>query len=107
MNEAAFRVLTKYHANGDETDPLVRLEYDEIVKGIEIEEANSQTHYTDYLKANNRSRLFLLVVIAIGTNWVGNGIVSYYLSPILNNIGIVSTIKQSELNFGLQLWNCK
>ena len=100
-------MLSKYHANGDDNDPLVRLEYNEIVQGLEIEEWNSQTKYMDYFKEKNRPRLLLLVLIAIGTNWVGNGIIAYYLSPILNTIGIKSTSQQAGLNLGLQIWNRK
>lgn len=70
-----------------------------------MEEQQSETRYADYLKPRNRHRLFLLIAIALGTNWVGNGIVSYYLSPILTSVGITSTAQQSELNLGLQLWN--
>lgn len=107
MNGEAFQVLVKYHANGNEDDPLVKLEYAEILESLEIEEACSQTSYLDYLKPENRQRLFILISIAIGTNWVGNGIISYYLSPILGDIGITSTLKQAQLNLGLQIWNCK
>lgn len=107
QREKALNTLARYHANGDREDPLVRLQYHEIIAGLEIEEQNSQVSYFDYLKAGNRQRLFLLVVIAIGTNWVGNGIVAYYLSPILNSIGVTSTNQQAGLNLGLQIWNCE
>lgn len=39
-------------------------------------------------------------------NWVGNGIISYYLSPILTSIGIGSTRIQLTVLVGLQIWNC-
>ncbi|KAL2838637.1 general substrate transporter [Aspergillus pseudoustus] len=101
----ALQVLAMYHANGDEQDPLVQLEYSEIEMGLEMEEMSAHTGYLDYFKKGNRQRLFLLVVIAVGTNWLGNGIISYYLSPILNNLGITSTPQQAALNVGLQAWN--
>ncbi|KAH0421464.1 hexose transporter protein [Colletotrichum camelliae] len=104
-SDEALQILGKYHANGDINDPLVRLEYEEIMENLRADEVNSETKYTDYFLPNNRPRLFLLVVIAIGTNWVGNGIISYYLSPILSTIGIRSTEQQAGLNLGLQIWN--
>ncbi|KAE9570491.1 Lactose permease [Colletotrichum fructicola] len=104
-SDEALQILGKYHANGDINDPLVRLEYEEIMENLRVDEVNSETKYTDYFLPNNRPRLFLLVVIAIGTNWVGNGIISYYLSPILSTIGIRSTEQQAGLNLGLQIWN--
>ncbi|KAH7127621.1 hexose transporter protein [Dactylonectria macrodidyma] len=103
--DAALDILATYHANGDRQDALVLMEFNEIIEGIESEQANSQVSYFDYLKPANRHRLFLIVVIAIGTNWVGNGIISYYLSPILRQIGVTSTNQQAGLNLGLQIWN--
>lgn len=47
----------------------------------------------------------IIVSIAVGSNWVGNGIVSYYLSPILTTLGISSTSTQLEILIGLHIWN--
>lgn len=105
--EEALVILADFHANGDRDDPLVRLEYMEIVEGLESENENSQVSYKDYLLPRNRRRLFLIIAIAIGTNWVGNGIISYYLSPILKQVGVPSTEDQSKFNLGLQCWNCE
>lgn len=103
--EEALKVLADFHANGKRDDLLVQMQYHEIARALESEVANSQTSYFDLLKKQNHHRLFLIVVIAVGTNWVGNGIISYYLSPILNQIGVTSTYQQSGLNLGLQIWN--
>jgi hypothetical protein len=86
---------------------LAKLQFEEIIQALELERENSQTSYFDFFRGTNRRRLFLLAAIAIGSNWVGNGIVSYYLSPILNTIGVTSTNNQAILNVGLQIWNCK
>ncbi|OHF04034.1 hypothetical protein CORC01_00896 [Colletotrichum orchidophilum] len=64
-SDEALQVLGKYHANGDINDPLVRLEYEEIMENVRADELNSETKYTDYLLPKNRPRLFLLVAIAI------------------------------------------
>lgn len=101
-------ILVKYHANGKQDDELVEYEYREIIEALSEEEANSQTKYTDYLKGSgNRRRLLIIVVVSLGTNWVGNGIIGYYLSPILNTLGITSTDQQLQILIGLQVWNCK
>jgi hypothetical protein len=105
--EAALDILAKYHANGDRQDALVLMEFNEIIEGIEMEQVNAQVSYLDYLKPANHHRLFLIVVIAVGSNWVGNGIISYYLAPILKQIGVTSTNQQAGLNLGLQIWNRK
>ncbi|KAL1891936.1 hypothetical protein Sste5346_007280 [Sporothrix stenoceras] len=99
-------ILAKYHANGDENDELVVFEYRQIQEALLGEELNAQTKYTDYFKgAGNRHRLLIIVVVSLGTNWVGNGIVSYYLSPILNTLGITDSNQQLDINVGLQTWN--
>ncbi|CAK7222030.1 hypothetical protein SCUCBS95973_004701 [Sporothrix curviconia] len=99
-------LLAKHHANGDENDQFVQFEYRQIQEALISEEANAQTKYTDYLKGSgNRHRLLIIVVVSPGTNWVGNGIVSYYLSPILNTLGITDSNKQLDINVGLQTFN--
>jgi len=100
-------ILVKYHANGKEDDELVEYEFQEIVVALSEEEANSQTKYTDYLKGpGNRRRLLIIIVVSLGTNWVGNGIIGYYLAPILRTLGIDSTDQQLQILIGLQVWNC-
>jgi hypothetical protein len=104
--QEARNVLVKYHANGAEDDALVAYEFREIVAAINDEEMLPQTRYLDFLKSpGNRHRLLIIVVVGVSTNWVGNGIISYYLSPILNSLGISDTKTQLEINVGLQLWN--
>lgn len=73
----AVETLAKHHANGDENDPLVLHEIQEIQSALAAEEANKQTSYMDFVRTPaNRRRLFVISVIAFGTNWVGNGVVS-------------------------------
>ena len=86
---------------------MVQYEFHEILEALQEEEANSQTKYTDYLKGpSNRCRLLIVTVVSLGTNWVGNGIIGYYLVPILNTLGITSTDQQLQILIGLQVWNC-
>ena len=35
----------------------------------------------------------------------GNGIVSYYLAPILKSVGITSSVTRAVINLALQIWN--
>lgn len=73
----ASAVLSKYHANGVDDDPLVRWELAEIKAALEDERANNQTSYLDFVKtAGNRRRLVVILSLCIGSNWVGSGIVS-------------------------------
>lgn len=75
--EEALKILAKFHANGQTDDELVQYEVLEIQNALEAERANKQVSYLDFLKTPaNRRRLFVIVIISVGTNWLGNGVVS-------------------------------
>ncbi|KAL2865085.1 putative MFS sugar transporter [Aspergillus lucknowensis] len=106
QTERALAILAKYHANGDQTDELVSYEYKEICHAIQLEEENSKTSFRDFLRTpGNRRRLLVLITMATGTNWVGNGIITYYLTPVLNLAGITNPRDISGINGGLAAWN--
>ncbi|KAF4817469.1 Lactose permease [Colletotrichum siamense] len=106
-SDRALAILAKYHANGKFDDPLVVFEYHEIRDALANEAVAHHVKYSDFLKGSgNRKRLAINVIIAFGTNWVGNGIISYYLSPVLATLGITSTTTQLQILVGLQCWNC-
>ncbi|PYH92650.1 general substrate transporter, partial [Aspergillus ellipticus CBS 707.79] len=103
--EKALDALARYHSNGVVDDPLVQLEYREIRAMLSADGLCPASHYGDLFKGSNRHRLIILLAIGCGTNWVGNGIITYYLASILSGIGITSSRDQSILNVGLQVWN--
>jgi hypothetical protein len=45
------------------------------------------------------------IAVSILTSSSGNGIVSYYLAPILKSVGITSSVTQAVINLALQIWN--
>lgn len=85
----AKKILTKYHGNGAETD-FVNWEFNEISQTIELEEAASANNgwYELVRTPGNRKRCLLIILTAIFSQCSGNGLVSYYLSSVLNTIGI-------------------
>jgi len=92
--------------NGDSEDELVQYEYKEIQAAIEIEEMTKRVSYLDFLRSSpNRRRLAVLIAISLGQNWIGNGIISYYLSPILHTVGITNPAQIVGINGGLQIFN--
>lgn len=77
QNDKAESVLAKYHANGEIDDALVQHEFSEIVAALADEEASKKVSYMDFLRTEpNRRRLAVICVISVGTNWVGNALVS-------------------------------
>ena len=74
--QEARSLLAYYHAEGDESDPLVRFQIDEIQQAIQLEKlASEQSAYTDLFKTRgNRWRLWILVTMAFSSQWCGNSI---------------------------------
>lgn len=102
----ALRVLAKYHANGKEDDPMVQLEYNEIVVALESEGEEKDTSWLDLVRTpGNRRRVGMVVLIAFGTNWLGNALIAYYLTPVLRSVGITSPVQTTSLNAGMAMWN--
>ncbi|KAK9250763.1 general substrate transporter [Lipomyces tetrasporus] len=106
-NEEALQVLARYHANGDADDSLVQFEFNEICEAIEIEKLlNHGTGWLSFISTKGaRRRLAICVLVGFMIQWAGNGIVSYYLAPILKSVGVTDPTQQAGINLGLQVWN--
>ena len=104
--DQARTILARAHANGDENDPLVNLECEEIEAAIKEESEMPKKGYWDlFNNGPNRRRIAVAWTVAVGTNWVGNGVISYYLTPVLKSLGITKSIQTELINCGLQIWN--
>lgn len=100
-NEEALAILVKYHAEGDETDPLVISEYHEITAALsqEAEMKGTIANYLQLLKRPGmRKRLMIMIWAAICSQMSGNAFVSYYLSPILTSVGLKTDLQQTLIN---------
>ncbi|KAJ0418901.1 general substrate transporter [Aspergillus carlsbadensis] len=88
--DEARAVLVKHHGAGDASHPLVDFEMREIEVAVAMEkEAVDATSYLDMIETpGNRHRLFFSLTIPFFGQWVGNGVVSYYLNLILTTVGI-------------------
>ncbi|PSS23059.1 hypothetical protein M430DRAFT_135583 [Amorphotheca resinae ATCC 22711] len=94
--EAALDVLAHYHANGDREDEVVQFEFREIVGTIELEIAARQTKWSELWRTpGNKWRIFIMIWFGICKQWSGNGVVSYYLHTMLDDVGITSTFHQT------------
>jgi MFS family permease len=104
--EKALQVLAYYHADGDEKEEFVQLEYIEIRTSFMLEkEAANSTKYVDFIKTpGNRKRIGLICALSLFSQWSGNGLVSYYLTIIMKSIGITNPEDQLGINAGLQSW---
>jgi sugar porter (SP) family MFS transporter len=93
-------ILTKYHAEGDETSPLVSFEMAEIEYTLEAEKTKSKgASWLEWFRTPaNRHRFFIILTLGFMIQWCGNAVLSYYLHLVLNSFGITSSTTQLIIN---------
>ncbi|EJC97804.1 hexose transporter [Fomitiporia mediterranea MF3/22] len=104
----ALQVLARYHADGNQQDPLVVHELETIKTAIadDCDAAKANVGWSSFVHVpGNRRRLFILVALGFFSQWSGNGLVSYYLSEVFETIGITDPTMQLLINGLLQIWN--
>ncbi|KAF9467734.1 hexose transporter [Collybia nuda] len=106
-DEQALKTLAYYHADGNEDDPLVRYEFEEIKAAIEFDRTvATKVGYRSLLATpGNRKRMRIIIALAFFSQWSGNGLVSYYLNKVFDGIGIKDPLTQLLINGLLQIWN--
>ncbi|KAH8815185.1 MFS sugar transporter-like protein [Xylogone sp. PMI_703] len=105
-NEKALRILANAHASGDDQDEVVQIEYQEIRQTIKLEQELEKNSYLELFKTpGNRHRLIILISLGFFSQWSGNGLVSYYINAVLNQIGITNSTTQLLINGILQITN--
>lgn len=89
------------------SDPLVQYEFQEIKAAIQFDRTVAENVGWKSLIATpgNRKRMRIIVAIAFFSQWSGNGLVSYYLTKVFDQIGITGTGTQLLINGILQIWN--
>ncbi|EHK96531.1 MFS general substrate transporter [Glarea lozoyensis ATCC 20868] len=103
--EEALKTLAYYHANGDEHNPTVQFEYQEIKETLRLEfEFRKTSNYSDFLKTKgNRYRLAILISLGIISQYSGNALFSNYMNLIYNSMGITKQNQKIPLNGGQTL----
>jgi sugar porter (SP) family MFS transporter len=105
--QEAKKILAKHHANGNEHDPLVELEFYEITQAINQDARHKANgNWKDLVRtAANRRRLIIVFFCGLFIEISGNGLVQYYLGSVLNSIGITSTTTKTTINGCLAIYN--
>jgi len=103
----ALKTLAYYHADGNDQDPLVQYEFNEIKASIELDRnvAKSVGWKTLFATPGNRRRMRIIIALGFFSQWSGNGLVSYYLNKVFDTIGITDPTTQLLINGILQIWN--
>ncbi|KAJ2902731.1 hypothetical protein MKZ38_000157 [Zalerion maritima] len=105
--EEARQVLIDNHAGGQADSPLVQFEMEEIERALVLEaESMSTVSWVELVRTPaNRKRTLIAGLVGWFAQWNGVGVVSYYLSLVLNTIGITKSKDQTLINGLLQIFN--
>ncbi|KIJ60060.1 hypothetical protein HYDPIDRAFT_190230 [Hydnomerulius pinastri MD-312] len=105
--EQALNILAYYHANGNRHDPLVEYEFEEIKAAITFDrEVAANVGWLSLIRTpGNRRRLRVMVAIGFFSQWSGNGLTSYYLNKVFDDIGITNPTIQLLFNGCLSIWS--
>ncbi|KAL4866022.1 hypothetical protein BDV12DRAFT_140121 [Aspergillus spectabilis] len=104
--EEAQHLLARFHTAGEISHPLIQFEMAEIVRTIELEAQAAETGWSALVQTpGNRKRTFIAVCIGAFAQWNGVAVVSYYLTLVLDTVGITDTDTQTLINGLLQIFN--
>ncbi|GAA6001821.1 hypothetical protein JCM10207_002336 [Rhodosporidiobolus poonsookiae] len=103
--EQAHKILADLHSNGKLDDELVLNEVEEIEASLTREKEERAGWTSFFATPGNRKRLAVLFLIGSGSQLNGVGLPSYFLSSILNLVGVTDAVIQAGINGGLALWN--
>ena len=104
-SEEALQILAYYHAEGNESDEFVQLEYSEIRAAIALDKEADNNGWLDLVKTKgNRKRIGIITAIGFFSQWSGNGLISYYLHQVMNSMGMTDANTQLGVNGGLKSW---
>ncbi|EED16310.1 sugar transporter, putative [Talaromyces stipitatus ATCC 10500] len=104
----ARKIPARFHANGNETDELVVIEFSEICASTEISRNTKVSWASLFATPGNRRRVsedLPGLGLGLATQWVGNSNISYYFVPVLETVGISDPTKQQGVNGGLQVYS--
>ncbi|KAI0439711.1 hexose transporter [Xylaria telfairii] len=101
-------IISRYHGPEQDSNesPLVRYQLDQIVHTIQQEKIASSTGWIALISTRgNRKRTLVAFLVGFMAQWNGVAVVSYYLTLVLDTIGITSTYTQTLINGLLQVFN--
>jgi hypothetical protein len=103
--EEALNILIKYHAEGDASNELPHAEFAEIKRALEMENESRRRGWVELFQTKGmRHRSFVAAMLGLFVQFSGNNLISQYLVPILNKIGISDSHTQVRYNVGTQAW---
>ncbi|OAL00064.1 general substrate transporter [Phaeosphaeriaceae sp. SRC1lsM3a] len=102
-HEEALDVFARWHGEGNANDEFVQLEYSEVKAAIALDKESGKTGWADFFKTpGNRKRIIIITAIGFFSQWSGNGLISYYLKYVMDNVGLTDPQTQLGINGGMK-----
>ncbi|KAH8994945.1 general substrate transporter [Lactarius akahatsu] len=104
----AAKILARFHSVGfDERNPLVLFEIVQIRRSLRMEKNISKrvSFATLFSTPGNRKRMRIILGLTLFSQWSGNGLASFYINLVLENVGIRNQKVKAVVNGCLQMWN--
>ncbi|RDW87973.1 hypothetical protein BP6252_00005 [Coleophoma cylindrospora] len=103
--DEALEILAVLHAKGDRNNELVKLEFQEICATIDAEKSVHSSWKGLLTPAPNLRRFGICLLSSIFYQMLGAGNLLYFMSILLQNLGIQSMKNIILINWGLGIWN--
>jgi hypothetical protein len=102
-HEEALAVFTRLHGEGNEHEEFVQLEFAEVRAAIKLDKEQGKTGWADFFRTKgNRKRFGIITAIGFFSQWSGNGLISYYLKYVMDNVGLTDPQTQLGINGGMK-----
>ena len=99
------RYPDQYHAKGDASNKFPHIELTEIRKALEIENDSRARGWNELFQTKGmRHRSLVAAALGLFVQYSGNNLISQYLVPILDKIGITDPHMQVRYNVGSESW---
>ncbi|KIW52288.1 hypothetical protein PV05_07937 [Exophiala xenobiotica] len=100
--ESAVNTLTKWHGHGNRESQWVKLQLAEYEEYLEMD--GSDKRFWDYRALFNKRSSLIRVSVACWfsafSQWCGNGVLSYFMSAVLDTAGVNGSIGKANVQLG-------
>ncbi|KAJ7983180.1 general substrate transporter [Mycena polygramma] len=98
--EEARQILIDYHSNDGRSNAVIELEMAEFQQQIEVKREDAFWDYRVLFRTRNRRwRMVCLALMCVNGQLAGNGLITYFLTVMMQNAGVTSPHTQLVYNF--------
>ncbi|KAJ7661415.1 general substrate transporter [Mycena polygramma] len=98
--EEARQILIEYHSNDGRSNAVIELEMAEFQQQIEVKREDAFWDYRVLFRTRNRRwRMVCLALMCVNGQLAGNGLITYFLTVMMQNAGVTSPHTQLVYNF--------